>query len=179
MEIEKLSLSTLNRISIEDYKKVKKLDYDVVADNIRSGQNVGAFFRTADCFSADNVYLSGITPTPPNKEILKTALGATESVKWSYFDDNESLILYLKKNNIKIIVLEQTNHSVLLQHFVPEVGQKYALVFGNEVDGVSETFIKSADLCVEIPQIGTKHSLNVSVCAGIVMWHMYNYLKTT
>jgi len=121
--------------------------------------------------------LSGISPLPPNKEVLKTALGATESVMWTHFEDNERLIGYLQENNIKIIVVEQTNQSIKLNDFIPEVGLKYALVFGNEVDGVSDVFIKNADLCVEIPQIGTKHSLNVSVCAGIVMWHMYNCLK--
>lgn len=179
MGTEKLSLGALNRMTIEDYKDVKKLDYDIVADNVRSGQNIGSFFRTADSFGADNIYLAGICPTPPNKEVLKTALGATESVKWTHFSDNESLIAHLRINQIKIIVVEQTTQSVMLHDFIPEVGCKYALVFGNEVDGVSDLFIKNADLCIEIPQIGTKHSLNVSVCAGIVMWHMYGYLKTT
>lgn len=179
MEIEKLSLHALNRIGKEDYKSIKKLDYEIVADNVRSGQNVGSFFRTADAFTADNIYLTGISPTPPNKEVLKTALGATETVNWKYFSDNEDLIKYLKNNNIKIVVVEQTTKSVLINDFKPERGVKYALVFGNEVDGVSEAFIRSADLCIEIPQIGTKHSLNVSVCAGIVMWHMYSCLKTT
>ena len=179
MELRKLSQSGLNRLSVEDYKSVPKLDYDIIADNIRSGQNVGSLFRTADSFAADNFYLCGICPTPPNKEVLKTALGATESVKWSHFADTENLIKYLREEGINVVVVEQTTHSVLLQDFIPEVNKKYAFVFGNEVDGVSELFIKNADLCIEIPQIGTKHSLNVSVCAGIVMWHMYNCLKTT
>lgn len=179
MEIEKLSLNALNRIGKEDYRNIKKLDYDIVADNVRSGQNVGSFFRTADAFTPDNIYLTGISPIPPNKEVLKTALGATETVNWKYFADNEVLIEHLKSNNIKIVVVEQTTKSVLINEFKPEQGVKYALVFGNEVDGVSDTFIKNADLCIEIPQIGTKHSLNVSVCAGIVMWHMYSCLKTT
>ena len=179
MELRKLSLSGLNRLSVEDYKSVPKLDYDIIADNIRSGQNVGSLFRTADSFAADNFYLCGICPTPPNKEVLKTALGATESVKWTHFADSECLIKYLREEGINVVVVEQTTHSVLLQDFIPDVNKKYAFVFGNEVDGVSELFIKNADLCIEIPQIGTKHSLNVSVCAGIVMWHMYNCLKTT
>ena len=178
MEFRKLSQSGLKRISVEDYKSVLKLDYDIIADNIRSGQNVGSLFRTADSFAADNFYLCGISPTPPNKEVLKTALGATESVKWTHFADIENLIKYLREEEINIVVVEQTTHSVLLQDFIPEVNKKYAFVFGNEVDGVSELFIKNADLCIEIPQIGTKHSLNVSVCAGIVMWHMYNCFKT-
>jgi tRNA G18 (ribose-2'-O)-methylase SpoU len=179
MEVRKLSLSGLQRMGKEEYKLVQKLDYDIVADNVRSGQNIGSFFRTADSFAADNIYLCGISPTPPNKEVLKTALGATETVKWAHIADSENLIKYLRAEGIKIVVVEQTTHSVLLQDFIPEVDHKYAFVFGNEVDGVSELFIKNADLCIEIPQIGTKHSLNVSVCAGIVMWHMYSYLKTT
>lgn len=177
MEVEKLSLDGLNRISKEDYKGIKKLDYYVVADNIRSGQNIGSIFRSADAFAADNIYLTGIAPTPPNKEVLKTALGATETVNWTYFSDNDSLIEFLKQNNIKIIVIEQTTNSTLLHDFKPQKDEKYALVLGNEVDGVSMDFIKNADLCIEIPQVGTKHSLNVSVCAGIVMWHMYDALR--
>lgn len=179
MKVEKLSLESLNRISKEDYKGVKKLDYYIVADNVRSGQNVGSLFRSADAFAADNIYLTGISPIPPNKEVLKTALGATETVSWSQYQENGPLIEYLKKNNIKIIVVEQTTNSVLLHDFKPVNGEKYALIFGNEVDGVSMDFIKNADLCVEIPQVGTKHSLNVSVCAGILMWHMYDALKST
>jgi len=179
MEVKKISMTGLKRMGKEAYNLMQKLDYDIVADNVRSGQNIGSFFRTADSFAADNIYLCGISPTPPNKEVLKTALGATETVKWAHIADSENLIKYLRKEGIKIVVIEQTTHSVLLQDFIPEVDHKYAFVFGNEVDGVSEIFIKNADLCIEIPQIGTKHSLNVSVCAGIVMWHMYSYLKTT
>jgi 23S rRNA (guanosine2251-2'-O)-methyltransferase len=179
MEIEKLSLDALNRIAKEDYMYIKKLDYYVVADNLRSGQNVGSIFRSADAFATSNIYLTGISPTPPNKEVLKTALGATETVSWSQHIENNSLIEFFKDNNIKIIVVEQTTHSVLLHDFKPQKGEKYALILGNEVDGVSMDFIKNADLCVEIPQAGTKHSLNVSVCAGILMWHMYDALKST
>jgi len=178
MEVEKLSPDELNRISKEDYKFIKKLDYFIVADNVRSGQNIGSFFRSADAFASSYIYLTGISPTPPNKEVLKTALGATETVSWLKYEDNSSLIEFLKENKIKIIVIEQTTNAVLLHDFKTLKGEKYALVLGNEVDGVSMDFIKNADLCVEIPQVGTKHSLNVSVCAGIVMWHMYNSLRT-
>ncbi len=178
MKVEKVSLDGLNRISKEDYKVIKKLDYYVVADNVRSGQNIGSLFRSADAFAADNIYLTGISPKPPNKEVLKTALGATETVNWAHFSENETLIKFLKESNIKIIVVEQTTQSTLLHEFKPQRGEKYALILGNEVDGVSMDFIKNADLCVEIPQVGTKHSLNVSVCAGILMWHMYNALKS-
>ncbi len=177
MDAEKLSMEALKRPSIEDYKQVKKLDYVLVADNIRSGQNVGSLFRTADAFGADNINLIGISPLPPNKEVLKSALGATESVNWSYIKDVEEAITHFKDNKYKILVIEQTTNSVALQSFIPEQNTKYAIVLGNEVDGVSDLFIKNADLCIEIPQIGTKHSLNVAVCAGIVMWHMYNHLK--
>jgi 23S rRNA (guanosine2251-2'-O)-methyltransferase len=179
MEVEKLSLESLNRISKEDFKAIKKLDYYIVTDNIRSGQNIGSIFRSADAFAANKIYLTGISPIPPNKEVLKTALGASETVEWSKYEDNASLIGYLKDNDIKIIVVEQTTNSVLLQDFKPKPSEKYALILGNEVDGVSMDFIKNADLCVEIPQVGTKHSLNVSVCAGILMWHMYDALKST
>lgn len=148
----------------------------VVADNIRSGQNVGSLFRSADAFGSLGIYLVGLTPVPPNKEILKTALGATESVKWQQFADVTSLVAFLKSEGIQIVVVEQTTVSIPLNSFNPLQGQRYALVFGNEVDGVSDEFIKNADLCIEIPQIGTKHSLNVSVCAGIVMWHCFDRL---
>lgn len=178
MDAKKLSLLELNRPSLGDYKTSKKLDCLVIANEIRSGQNIGSLFRTADAFGFSNVYLTGISPFPPNKEVLKTALGATESVSWNYFADEMVLIEELKQQQIQIIVIEQTSASVSLAAFKPQIGTKYAIVLGNEVDGVSPQFIKNADLCIEIPQIGTKHSLNVSVCAGIVMWHMFNELKS-
>lgn len=177
MDVEKLSMEGLNRPTISDYKNIKKLDYVLVADNIRSGQNIGSLFRTADAFGADNINLIGISPLPPNKEVLKTALGATESVNWNHFNNVEEAIAFFKENNYKILAIEQTTNSVSLQEFIPDANLKYAIVLGNEVDGVSDLLIKNADLCIEIPQIGTKHSLNVSVCAGIVMWHMFTHLK--
>ena len=179
MEILKLSLDSLNRPTLGEYIESEKLAYEVVADNIRSGQNIGSLFRTADAFACDNIYLTGISPTPPNKEVLKTALGATESVKWNYQEFNMDLIGGLKSKGVKIIVIEQTTHSIPLNEFIPNKDERYAIVLGNEVDGVSEEFIKNADLCIEIPQVGIKHSLNVSVCAGIVMWHMLSNLKLT
>lgn len=179
MESKKISLAGLNRLSVEEFKGVKKTGFEVIADNIRSGQNIGSLFRTADAFAADNIYLTGISPTPPNKEVLKTALGATETVAWTHYTEAEKLIEELKLANRRIVVVEQTTTSLPLQEFRPTAGEKYALVFGNEVDGVSDLFIKNADLCIEIPQVGTKHSLNVSVCAGIVMWHMFQELRTT
>ncbi|TAE87411.1 MAG: TrmH family RNA methyltransferase [Bacteroidetes bacterium] len=154
----------------------EKLNCIVIADNIRSGQNIGALFRNADAFGFSHIYLTGISPVPPNKEVLKTALGATESVAWQYFQDEELLIKWLKDNHVKLVVVEQTSASTSLGAFRPNLDEKYAIVLGNEVDGVSPVFIKNADLCVEIPQVGTKHSLNVSVCAGIVMWHFFKEL---
>ena len=166
----------MGRPSLESYKASEKLSCVVIADNIRSGQNIGALFRNADAFGFSHVYLTGISPIPPNKEVLKTALGATESVSWQYFQNEEALIDTLKDNQIKLIVIEQTSASTPLGTFKPNLEDKYAIILGNEVDGVSPIFIKNADLCIEIPQVGTKHSLNVSVCAGIVMWHFFNEL---
>lgn len=179
VETKKLSLFDLNRTSLEVYKMSKKLNCIVVADNIRSGQNIGSLFRTADAFGFSNVYLTGISPSPPNKEVLKTALGATESVNWDYIADEMVLIEQLKQQDIQIVVVEQTSASISLTDFKPQTDKKYAIILGNEVDGVSTVFIKNADLCIEIPQIGTKHSLNVSVCAGVVMWHLFEQLKST
>lgn len=179
MEIKKLALDALNRPTLEEYKSTEKLDYEIVADNLRSGQNIGSLFRTADALACDNINLTGISPIPPNKEVLKTALGATESVKWEYTQVNTDLITRLKTAGVKIIVIEQTTNSIPLHQFIPDSKERYAIVLGNEVDGVSEEFIKNADMCVEIPQVGIKHSLNVSVCAGIIMWHMFSRLKLT
>ena len=172
-----MALEQLNRLTVEEFARFKKLNCVVVADNIRSGQNIGSLFRTADAFAFNKVYLTGISPEPPNKEILKTALGATETVIWSRIVSEIALVEELKRNQTQIIVVEQTAKSIMLDKFIPNSQTNYALVFGNEVDGVSHEFIKNADLCIEIPQVGTKHSLNVSVCAGIVMWHMFNFLR--
>jgi 23S rRNA (guanosine2251-2'-O)-methyltransferase len=177
VEIEKLSLKQLNRPGLDEYSVMKKLDYLVVADNIRSGQNVGSIFRTADAFAAEKICLVGLSPVPPNKEILKSALGATESVKWEQYPDASLLIAKLREENVRIVVVEQTTASVSLDTFSPAIHEKYALVFGNEVDGVSAEFIKHADIFLEVPQMGTKHSLNVSVCAGIVMWHCFSRMS--
>lgn len=177
MDVKKLSLDLLNRPDKSTFLNMEKLGIEVIADNIRSGQNIGSLFRTADAFAIHNINLIGIAPTPPNKEVLKTALGATETVTWKYWDNSADCIAALKVDGIKIVVIEQTTGSIPLSAFIPTPGERYALVLGNEVDGVSDEFIKNADLCIEIPQVGTKHSLNVSVCAGIVMWHMFSHLK--
>lgn len=149
----------------------------VVLDNVRSLHNVGSAFRTADAFLVEKIFLTGITGTPPNREIHKTALGATESVPWEHQSDTAALLSQLRDEGYKIVVIEQTDESVLLQEFKYELDARYALVFGNEVNGVSDDVVELADLAIEIPQGGSKHSLNVSVCLGIVVWDMYKNLR--
>jgi len=170
--VKKLKLEELGRISTEEYKSAAKLPIVIVLDNVRSLHNVGSAFRTADAFRVDKVFLTGITGQPPHREIQKTALGATESVSWEYFKSESDLVRQLKQEGYTIIIVEQTSKSVALQDFTPVEGAKYCLVFGNEVNGVSEGVIDHADLAIEIPQSGTKHSINVSVCVGIVVWEI-------
>jgi 23S rRNA (guanosine2251-2'-O)-methyltransferase len=171
--MKKLKLDELGRISIDEFRQVEKLKACIVLDNIRSLHNVGSAFRTADAFRIDKIYLTGITGTPPHREIQKTALGATESVAWEYVENTASLISQLKKQGYRIIVVEQTNESISLQDFQPEENTNYCLIFGNEVNGVSEDAVALADIAIEIPQAGTKHSLNISVCLGIVVWEFF------
>ena len=168
--MKKLKLDELGRISVDEFKDSDKLPVSIVLDNIRSLHNVGSAFRTADAFRVEKIYLTGITGTPPHREIQKTALGATESVEWHYAAEPSDVVQELKASGYIIIVVEQTTTSVPLQTFEPEAGKKYCLVFGNEVNGVSEEVIAHGDIALEIPQIGTKHSLNVSVCLGVVTW---------
>lgn len=146
----------------------------VVLDNVRSAQNVGAFFRTCDSLNVEKIFLCGITAIPPNKEIFKTALGATDSVNWEYYENTNQCIAQLKKEDCKIISVEQTDKSTLLHHFEFDFETPICLVFGNEIEGVSPEVINLSDECVEIPQFGTKHSLNVSVAGGIVIWDVVN-----
>jgi tRNA G18 (ribose-2'-O)-methylase SpoU len=175
--MKKLKLEALGRISVEQFKDAEKLPVCIVLDNIRSLHNVGSVFRMADAFRLQKLYLTGITGTPPHREIHKTALGATESVDWEYAEKPDELIRKLKADGFTIIVVEQTDASIALQTFHPEAGQKICLVFGNEINGVSENVIALADVALEIPQSGTKHSLNVSVCVGIVAWEVVRKLK--
>lgn len=169
--MRKLKLDELGRKSVEEFKKAKKNQIILVLDNIRSAMNVGSFFRTADAFALESIVLCGITAQPPHREINKTAIGADRSVDWSYVKEIKEAILSLKSNGYKIIGIEQTSHSTLLQDFNPDPDQKIALIFGNEVDGISEQILELLDDCLEIPQFGTKHSLNVSVTGGVVLWH--------
>ena len=170
MSREKLTLEALNRVSIEEYRSQKKTSVIVVLEDVRSAMNVGSIFRSVDAFALERIILAGITPVPPHKEINKTAIGATESVSWSYSEDLLYDLDLLKKEGYKIISIEQTNDSIALKSYDVEPGCKYVLILGNEVSGVSDEVVKFSDECIEISQFGTKHSLNVSVCAGIVFW---------
>lgn len=176
MDARKLSLEELGRIEVDEYKKLKKTPIIVVLDNIRSALNVGSIFRTSDCVAIEKILLCGITARPPHKEIFKTAIGATESVEWEYFEDIKDALNSLK--NTTIISVEQTTESILLNnlHSHP-MKDSVALVLGNEVHGVSEESISVSDYCLEIPQYGTKHSFNVSVCAGIVLWEFTKLMR--
>ena len=159
----------LGRISSEEFKKTPKIPILVILDNIRSMNNVGSIFRTCDAFAVEKLYLCGITAKPPHKDIAKTALGATESVDWEYAENVVDLVHHLRKNNTKVYLIEQTDHSVFLNQFqFPE--EKIAIVLGNEVFGVTEALLPVCDGAIEIPQRGTKHSLNVTIAAGIVLW---------
>ncbi len=177
--MRKLENSELDRKSIEDFKQSEKTPLILVLDDIRSLHNIGSVFRTADAFLIEKIYLCGITATPPNKEIHKTALGATETVAWEHHENVLELIENLKKENIATFAIEQVESAVFLQDFKIEKEKKYALVFGNEVYGVSQEAVALCDGSIEIPQLGTKHSLNISVSAGIVVWDLFvkiNYL---
>lgn len=175
--MRKLKNNELGRITVEEFKEVKKTPLIVVLDNIRSLNNVGSVFRTSDAFLIEKIYLCGITATPPNKEIHKTALGATESVTWEYVNDTLTLIEKLKDSNIQIVSIEQAENSTMLNEFIPEKNQKYAVIFGNEVKGVQQAVVNASDFCVEIPQLGTKHSLNISVSCGVVLWDLFTKLQ--
>jgi 23S rRNA (guanosine2251-2'-O)-methyltransferase len=175
--MRKLKLQELNRVDNETIKKQPKTPLVLVLDNIRSGLNVGSAFRTSDAFGLEKIYLCGITATPPHKEILKTAIGASESVAWEYSETTLETVLKLKKAGFLVVAIEQVDQRTWLQDFPMDFGKKYALVFGNEVDGVSEEILPHLDACIEIPQMGTKHSLNISVCVGIVVWDFFKKIK--
>lgn len=175
--MRKLENSELERKSIEDFKKSEKTPIILILDDVRSLHNIGSVFRTADAFLIEKIYLCGITATPPNKEIHKTALGATETVNWEHNENVLEVITNLKKENVTTLAIEQVESAIFLQNFKIEKDQKYALVFGNEVHGVSQEAVALCDGCIEIPQLGTKHSLNISVSAGIVVWDLFQKLK--
>jgi 23S rRNA (guanosine2251-2'-O)-methyltransferase len=174
--MRKIKNAELGRKSVVQYRESEKLPVIIVLDNIRSLSNVGSVFRTADAFLTEGIYLCGITAQPPHREIQKTALGATESVPWKYFKNTLEAVRELKAGNYIIIGIEQAEGSVGLKNLVIEQGRKYAVVFGHEVNGVGQEVLDECDLAVEIPQFGTKHSFNIAVCAGIVMWELSNKL---
>lgn len=174
--MRKLKNSELGRLNVEEFKQTAKIPLIVVLDNIRSLNNIGSVFRTSDAFLIEKIYLCGITATPPHKDIHKTALGATESVDWEYVEDTLQLVESLKVEKVKILAIEQAENSTMLQNFTVETDQKYAVVFGNEVKGVQQKVVSASDYCVEIPQLGTKHSLNISVSVGVVLWDLFKKL---
>ncbi len=170
-------MEELNRLSTEEFIRSEKMPVSVVLDNVRSLNNIGSVFRTADAFRVECIYLCGITARPPHREIQKTALGATESVRWQYFPETIDAVAMLRKDGYRILAVEQTDTSISLLDFDNAAGRKTALVFGNEVKGVEQSVIDMADDCLEIPQMGTKHSLNVSVSAGIVLWTFFRNMQ--
>jgi len=171
--VRKLKLDELNRASVDEFKAQRKLPVAVVLDNVRSMHNVGSLFRTCDGFAVEQVCLCGITGQPPHREIEKTALGATQSVNWSYYADPLQAVEQLRKEGYQIIAVEQAENSIMLNEFEAAADSKYALIFGNEVNGVSDEVMKVIDACIEIPQFGTKHSFNIVVSAGIVLWDFF------
>jgi 23S rRNA (guanosine2251-2'-O)-methyltransferase len=175
--LKKIKNEELERKSISEFKEAQKLPVLLVLDNVRSLNNVGSIFRTADAFLCEAVYLCGITGQPPHREIEKTALGATDSVKWKYFSSALSAIAELKEAGYHILAIEQAEEGILLDDFKAESRKRYALVLGHEMNGVSEVVMEKVDAAIEVPQQGTKHSLNVAVCAGVVVWEFWKQLR--
>ena len=175
--MRKIKNSDLNRLSLDSFKAAEKSPLIIILDNVRSLNNVGSVFRTADAFRIKHIYLCGITATPPHKDIQKTALGSTDSVDWSYADNTQSIVKKLQFEKVKVIAIEQAENSTELQSFVPQKKTTYALVFGHEVKGVSQDVVSGCDGIIEIPQYGTKHSLNVAVSSGVVLWDLFSKIN--
>ncbi|MFD2725159.1 RNA methyltransferase [Hyunsoonleella rubra] len=175
--MRKLKNNELDRLSIDDFKSAKKTPISIVLDNVRSLNNIGSVFRTSDAFLIEKIYLCGITAKPPHKDIHKTALGSTETVDWEYVESTLDLIERLKTDNVKICAIEQAKNAVMLNEFKVENNTKYALIFGNEVKGVAQDVVSASDVVIEIPQYGTKHSLNISVSCGVVVWEVFSKLQ--
>lgn len=176
-QMRKLKNDELNRLDISEFKATKKIPLVVVLDNIRSLNNIGSVFRTSDAFVIEKIYLCGITATPPNKDIHKTALGATETVAWEYVEETLDVVKSLQKNGYIVASIEQAENATMLENFPISKSEKYAIVMGNEVKGVQQEVVSSSNHCIEIPQFGTKHSLNISVTTGIVLWKFLEKLK--
>ena len=175
--MRKLNNSELDRLSVEAFKSVEKTPLIVVLDNIRSLNNVGSVFRTSDAFRIKHIYLCGITATPPHKDIQKTALGSTESVSWSYAENTIDVVKELQQKNVQILAIEQAENATMLDHFSPKNENTYAVVFGHEVKGVSQEVVNQSDGVIEIPQFGTKHSLNIAVSCGVVLWAIFSKMN--
>lgn len=175
--MKKKNIEDLHRISVETFKSTKKKPLIVVLDNVRSLHNVGSVFRTSDAYLVEKIFLCGITAVPPSAEIHKTALGAENTVQWEYAENTVAVVDSLKANGYKVIAIEQVKESVSLNDFVIDDNRKYAVIFGNEVKGVQQSVIDQCDACIELPQFGTKHSLNVSVTAGIVIWEFSKQMQ--
>jgi len=175
--MRKLANSELDRLSVDEFKDTQKSPIIIVLDNIRSLNNIGSVFRSSDAFLVQKIYLCGITAKPPHKDIHKTALGATETVAWEYAENTLEVVQKLKTEGVKILSIEQAENAVMLNDFIPEKNTVYALVFGNEVKGVQQDVVNASDVVVEIPQYGTKHSLNISVSCGVVVWDIFCKIK--
>lgn len=171
--MRKLRNDELGRLQVSEFKSVPKIPITIILDNIRSLMNVGSVFRTSDAFIVKEIILCGITATPPHREIQKTALGATDSVEWIYEEDTLEVVKTLQQKDVKVYAIEQADESVMLDEFDFDYNQEIAFVFGNEVKGVRQDVVEAADACIEIPQFGTKHSLNISISAGIVIWEAF------
>lgn len=167
----------LHRLSVDEFKNIQKTSLVIILDNVRSALNVGSAFRTGDAFLVEKIILCGITATPPHKEILKTAIGATESVDWQHYEKTEDAVAYYKKEGYKIAAVEQAKGSTMLQNVELSKGEKLVIIFGNEVKGVEQSVMNMVDMCIEIPQFGTKHSFNISVSMGIVLWGLVQQMR--
>ena len=175
--MRKLKNSELDRKSVSEFKTAEKTPIIVILDNIRSSNNVGSVFRSSDAFLIEKIYLCGITATPPNKDIQRTALGSTDSVQWEYVKDTISIVKELQEQGVYVASIEQAEDAILLNNFTPPVGKKLAIIMGNEVKGVQQEVVSESNSCIEIPQYGTKHSLNISVTCGIVLWDLLGKIK--
>ncbi|WP_452226669.1 RNA methyltransferase [Lacinutrix cladophorae] len=177
--MRKLKNSELDRLSVEGFKTATKTPIIIILDNIRSLNNIGSVFRTSDAFLVEKIYLCGITATPPHKDIHKTALGSTDTVTWEYAENTLDIIKKLQEEQVQICAIEQAENATMLNKFTPRATTKYALVFGNEVKGVAQDVVNASDSIIEIPQFGTKHSLNISVSCGVVVWDVFSKMKNT
>ena len=175
--MRKLKNSELDRLSVDAFKEAKKTPIIIILDNIRSLNNIGSVFRTSDAFLVEKIYLCGITATPPHKDINRTALGSTDTVDWEYAENTMDLVEKLKDENVKICSIEQAESATMLNDFLPEPNTTFALVFGNEVKGVDQNVVSASNFVIEIPQFGTKHSLNISVSCGVVVWDVFSKLS--